>query len=195
MALTIDDGYCDECVAAYAAFAERSGMHMTFAPNGVYREIWERHAARLRPLVRKGQVQVANHTWSHPNLLRRSDQEVRSEIERNEAWIEDVFGITARPWFRPPFGNHNRRTDEIAAELGYTRILLWNGTLGDATPERPDELMALAVEHLREGKIVPGHANHPVVTNLFGEIEQLIRERGLKPVTIDEMFGTSRSTG
>jgi hypothetical protein len=34
-----------------------------------------------------------------------------------------------------------------------------------------------------------------VVTNLFGEIEQMISQRGLTPVTIDEMFGTSRSTG
>lgn len=193
-ALTIDDGYCDDCVAAYVAFAARSGIHLTFAPNGIYPP-WERHAASLRPLIEAGQVQIANHTWSHANLVRLSDQAVRTEIERNESWIQATFGITARPWFRPPYGNRNRRTDAVAANLGYSQILLWDGTLGDATPERPDELLALADQHLRAGKIVLGHANHPVVTNLFGELEQLIHARGLKPVTLDEMFGTSRVVG
>lgn len=194
VALTIDDGTCAECVAAYVAFATRSGIHITFAPNGTY-STWDRHADQLRPLIDAGQVQIANHTWSHPNLLRLSNQAIRTEIERNEDWIQETFGVTARPWFRPPFGNRNRNTDDVAASLGYTEILLWNGTLGDATPERPDELLALADEHLKAGKIVLGHANHPVVTNLFGDLESLIRERNLKPVTLDEMFGTSRAAG
>lgn len=40
-----------------------------------------------------------------------------------------------------------------------------------------------------------GHANHPTVIHLFDEIEQIIKERGLRPVTLDAMFGTSRATG
>jgi len=193
VALTIDDGYCDECVSAYIDFAEHSGIHLTFAPNGTYRQIWDKYASRLRDLAKTGQVQIANHTWSHKNVVGMSAASVRSEIERNEDWIQQSFGITARPWFRPPFGTHNSRSDEVAAGLGYTKILLWNGTLGDATPEKPEELMALAREHLQAGRIVLGHANHPEVNKHFGEIEQIISERGLKPVTLDEMFGTSRT--
>ena len=40
-----------------------------------------------------------------------------------------------------------------------------------------------------------GHANQPAVTHVFGEIEELIGERRVAPVTLDEMFGTSRATG
>ena len=195
IAITIDDGYCDECVSAYIDFAEQSGTHLTFAPNGAYRSIWDKYASRLKDLARAGQVQIANHTWSHRNLVGMSSGSIRSEIERNEDWIQQSFGTTARPWFRPPFGTHNGQSDAVAASLGYTKILLWNGTFGDATPERPEELMALASEHLQAGRIMLGHANHPVITHLFGEIQKIIADRGLKPVTLDEMFGTSRATG
>ncbi|MDQ6910681.1 MAG: polysaccharide deacetylase family protein, partial [Actinomycetota bacterium] len=168
VALTIDDGYCDECISAYVEFAEQSGIHLTFVPNGVYREKWDKYASRLRDLARKGQVQVANHTWSHRDVVKMPGISVRTEIQRNEDWIEESFGLTARPWFRPPFGSHNARSDAIAAGLGYTNILLWNGTFGDATVERPEEILALASEHLQPGKIVLGHANHPQIIPHFG---------------------------
>lgn len=195
IALTIDDGYCDECVAGYVDFAERTGIHITFSPNGRYAPVWAPHVARLRPLIEAEQVQIANHTWSHRNLLGLSDKAIRDDIERNEEWIQQTFGITARPWFRPPFGAHSRRTDQVAGTLGYTEIVMWNGSFGDATLERPQELLDLARRWLRPGTIMLGHANHPTVIHLFDEIQGIIAERGLQPVTLDAMFGTSRATG
>jgi peptidoglycan/xylan/chitin deacetylase (PgdA/CDA1 family) len=195
IALTIDDGYCKECVDAYVAFAQQSGIHLTFSPNGVYHGLWEPHATTLRPLIEAGQVQIGNHTYTHLNLTALSNARVRAELERNEQWIEATFGITARPWYRPPYGFHNSRTDAIAAELGYTKVLMWNGTFGDATVETPQELMAEAIDYLKPGTIILGHANHPTVIPLLGPIQALILQRGLEPVTLDEMFGTSRAMG
>jgi hypothetical protein len=193
--LTVDDGYCGECVAGYVDFAVRTGTQLSFLPNGTFAKFWTPHLERLRPLVAAGQVQVANHTWSHKNITRLADASVRDEIQRNEQWIEDSFGITGRPYFRPPFGMHDKRTDNIAGSLGYTRILLWNGTLGDATVEKPEELLALADKWMRAGAIVLGHANHPAVLGVFGQLRQLIAGRHLEPVTLDAMLGTSRATG
>ena len=195
VALTIDDGYCRECVAGYVAFAERTGIQLTFSPNGRFGDLWRPHTRVLRPLIAAGQVQIGNHTWSHPDLLRANDGAVRVEIERNEDWIQKTFGITARPYFRPPFGRHDRRVDELAGSLGYTSIMMWNGTLGDATVETPGELLGLADKWVRAGSIVLGHANHPTVLRLFDELQGLLARRALAPVTIDAMFGTSRAQG
>jgi peptidoglycan/xylan/chitin deacetylase (PgdA/CDA1 family) len=195
MALTIDDGYCAECVTGYVDFAERTGMRITFAPNGTFGDLWKPHADRLRRLIAAGQVQIGNHTWAHPDLVRLGAAAIREQIERNEEWIEKTFGITARPWFRPPYGNHNAEVDGIAAGLGYTNILLWNGTLGDATVEEPAELLSEARTWIQAGAIVLGHANHPTVLGLFDQLQQLIADRNLQPVTLDDMFGTSRAVG
>lgn len=134
IALTVDDGYCETCVDAYVAFARRTGTALTFSPNGTYHRIWDRYADRLRPLIEAGQVQIGNHTWTHGNLLRRSEPAIRGDIERNEEWIQRTFGITSRPWFRPPYGAHDARTDEIAGSLGYTKSSC--GTGRSATPGR-----------------------------------------------------------
>ena len=40
-----------------------------------------------------------------------------------------------------------------------------------------------------------GHANHPAVLGLFDQLMDLIHSRDLHPVTLDEMFGTSRAAG
>jgi peptidoglycan/xylan/chitin deacetylase (PgdA/CDA1 family) len=195
IALTIDDGYCKACVDGYVEIARRTGVALTFSPNGVFGPLWKPHAATLRPLIAAGQVQIGNHTWSHPDLRRLSSAAVSRQIERNEAWIEDIFGITARPYFRPPYGRHDRRIDEIAASLGFTTILMWNGTLGDATVETPQQLLGNALRWVQPGAIVLGHANHPTVLGVFDQLASLIAERSLVPATVDGLLGTSRAKG
>ena len=195
IAITIDDGYCQDCVDAYVAFALSSGIHITFSPNGAYQKYWNPHRETLRGLIEAGQVQIGNHTFSHLDLKKLSDQQIEAELERNEAWIETTFGITTRPWYRPPYGFHDERVDTVAGSLGYTNVLMWNGSFGDSNLLTPDVLMTQARKYLNAGVVMLGHANHPTVNQLFGQIEDLLRERNLRPVTLDEMFGTSRETG
>lgn len=195
MALTIDDGYDAAVVAAYVQFAQDTGIALTFGPNGVYAPIWERHAAALRPLLEAGQVQIQNHTFHHLRLTRLTDAKIRVELERNEDWVQRTFGTTTRPWWRPPYGFHNQRTDTVAAALGSTRTLMWNGSLGDARLLTPQVLLQQAERYLQPGTVMLGHANHQTVTGLYGRLVELIRQRHLTPQTLDQAFGTSRATG
>ncbi|HEY2763466.1 MAG TPA: polysaccharide deacetylase family protein [Pseudonocardiaceae bacterium] len=192
VALTIDDGYCNECVAGFVAFAQRTGIHLTFSPNGLYAHAWAPHAPVLTPLIEAGQVQIMNHTFNHFNLTRLAPARVRAELERNERWIAQTFATTTRPYYRPPFGFHNAVVDDIAADAGFDRVVMWNGSFGNATTVTPDYLMNQARRYLHPGVIMLGHANHDTVVGLLGEISQLVGERDLKPVTLDEMFGTRR---
>jgi peptidoglycan/xylan/chitin deacetylase (PgdA/CDA1 family) len=195
VAITIDDGYCAECAHAYAALAHATGIHITFNPNGCYGDIWTPLAKTLKPLIEAGQVQIANHTFNHLWLTNLADSQITAQLEQNEEWIEQTYGITGRPWWRPPYGAFDERTNELAASIGYTNVLMWNGSYGDSTLLRPRVLLKLAREYLRPGVVMLGHANHPTVTHLFPEIAKVIASRRLRPVTLDEMFGTSRSTG
>ena len=195
IAITVDDGYCNDCVAGYVDFAQRSGTHLSLSPNGLYAHAWEPHAPTLRPLIEAGQVQIINHTFSHPNLTKLPTARVRGELERNEAWIGRTFATTTRPYYRPPFGTHNPEVDATAAGLGLDQVVQWNGSFGDATLVSPGFLLAQARRYLQPGVILLGHANHPTVLGLFDQITQLIAQRQLQPVTLDEMFGTHRAPG
>jgi peptidoglycan/xylan/chitin deacetylase (PgdA/CDA1 family) len=188
--LTIDDGFCPECVAGYVDFAQRTGIHLTFSPNGMYNDAWAPHAPVLRPLIEAGQVQIINHTFSHPRLTWCDNSRINRELDRNEEWITRTFATYARPYYRPPFGFHNSRVDELAADLGFDRVVLWNGSFSDSTLITPEFLMSQARKYLYPGVIMLGHANHPTVLGLFDQITQLIADRHLHAVTLDEMFGT-----
>ena len=182
-------------VAGYVDFAQRTGIHLTFSPNGCYSRSWSPHAPVLRPLVAAGQLQIINHTFTHRDLRHLADKDIRGELERNDDWVVSTFGTTTRPYYRPPFGFHGTRIDGLAGELGYTRTVLWDGSFSDSETVTPEFLMDQARKYLQPGVINLGHANHPTVLGLFEQIAQLIRDRQLTPVTLDEMFGTSRAAG
>jgi peptidoglycan/xylan/chitin deacetylase (PgdA/CDA1 family) len=195
IALTIDDGFDAETVAAYVKMAVDTGIALTFNPVGRLAHTWEPHAKALAPLVERGQVQIGNHTYHHLDLRKLSDARVRSEIEQNEEWIERTFKVTARPYLRPPSGLHDTRVNEIAGSLGYTKLLLWDGSFEDAVTVSAQALLANAQAALQAGAIVVGHANVETVTRLYPQIIELIKERHLQPVTLDQMFATSRVAG
>lgn len=190
IALTVDDGTCADCVAGYAQFADRSGVHLTFSPNGAYARQWEPQAPVLRPLIDCGQVQMINHTFTHHDLTAASEAQIRDELERNEAWAQRVFGVATAPYFRPPFGKHNADVDGAAAAAGFDRVVMWDGSFSDSKEITPEFLMAQARKYLEPGVIMLGHANHRTVLGLFDEILDVIKERRLEPVTLHEMFGT-----
>jgi peptidoglycan/xylan/chitin deacetylase (PgdA/CDA1 family) len=189
VALTIDDGTDSAVVAAYLEFIKASGIRLTFFPNGVYPS-WTDHAAILRPLVDSGQVQLGNHTWSHPNLLTLGDAEVADEVSRNEQFLTNMFGVSGKPFLRPPYGSHSDRTDRITADLGYWVTTMWYGSFGDSALLSEAQLLANAREWLRPRRLVIGHANHPMISRLYPQIVEILRERSLQTVTLNDVFIT-----
>jgi peptidoglycan-N-acetylglucosamine deacetylase len=194
VALTVDDGFCAGCVSGYVAFVQRSGIHLTFSPNGCYAHAWTPHAPALRPLIHQGQLQLMNHTFTHRSLPGLPAATVREELERNEDWITRTFATTTRPYYRPPFGRHNPEVNATAAAAGFDRVVLWNGSYSDSELITPQFLMGQARKYLAPRGIVLGHANHPTVLGLFDQLLELITQRALTPTTLDEMFGTRRPT-
>ncbi len=189
VALTIDDGFNPVAVAGYVGFASRTSIPLSFAPNGMYRNVWNQHADTIRQLIESGQVTMVNHTWSHRSIRTLSDAALRADVERNDDWVSRTFGVTTRPWFRPPYGEHNERSRAVLAELGYSRILMWSGSVGDARMGiTAGELIAAARQAIQPGAVVLGHANQAVVVSLYGELERLIAQRALVPVTVKTMF-------
>lgn len=189
IALTIDDGTNSEVVASFIAFAAETGTRLTFFPNGCYRS-WEDNAKALRPLIESGQVAMGNHTWSHPDLTTLGDREVAEEIARNRDFLRSVFGVTDSPFFRPPFGAHDERIDRISADAGHPTVVMWDGTLGDSRVLTPAELMTSAREWFSGQRIIVGHANHRTVTGLYDELLGLVAERGLRTVTLADVWAT-----
>ena len=187
LALTVDDGVSSEVVQAYTQFAKDTGIRLTYFVNGVYSS-WSDHADLLRPLVDDGQIQLANHTWLHPNLTKLPLVAVAEEFRHNHDFLWKTYGVDVRPYFRPPYGAHNAHVDEVAGELGYTVNTLWTGDLGDQVVMSETDIVKMAEVYFNPQAVVIGHLNHMPVTNVYGQLVDIIRARKLRTVTLDDVF-------
>jgi peptidoglycan/xylan/chitin deacetylase (PgdA/CDA1 family) len=187
LAFTVDDGVNSAVVAAFGQFCRDTGTRLTFFANGANAS-WSDNAAALRPMVDSGQIQIANHTWSHPYLNRISLTAVHDQIQRNADFLRNTYGADGTPFFRPPYGVHTPDTDRVAADLGYTTIAMWSGTVGDSRPENEANLVAAATRSFAPQQIVLAHANLPTITHCFSQLSQLIADRNLQTVTLNDVF-------
>jgi peptidoglycan/xylan/chitin deacetylase (PgdA/CDA1 family) len=188
MALTVDDGVSVPVVGAFAQFAHDTGTRLTFFINGA-NSSWSVNAPALRPMVDSGQVQMANHTWSHPHLNRIGLAAVADQIRRNADFLNNTYGTDGTPFFRPPYGVHNADTDRVAADQGYSTITMWSGDLLDWRPESQTALIANANKYFQPGQIVLTHANLPTITGSYSQLLDLIHSRNLQTVTLNDVFG------
>ena len=186
LALTIDDGTSVTVVGAFAQFCQDSGTRLTFFVNGV-NSSWSVNAPALRPMVDTGQIQMGNHTWSHPYLNRIRHSAVADQLSRNADFLKNTYGTDGTPYWRPPYGVHNADIDRVAADLGYTTITLWSGDIGNPVPDE-SSLIAAASRSFQPQQIVIGHANLPTVTHCFPQLLDLIHSRNLQTVTLNDVF-------
>ncbi len=187
LALTVDDGVNTEVVRAYTQFAKDTGVRLTFFVNGTY-DSWTDNMALLRPLVESGQIQLGNHTWSHPDLTTLSKSEIAQQLTRNDEFLKKTYGIGAKPYWRPPYAKHNATVDAVAAELGYTVPVLWSGSLSDSTLITEEYIVKMADQYFIPQAIVIGHLNHLPVTHVYPQLVEIIRARDLRTVTFNDVF-------
>ncbi|WP_194948016.1 polysaccharide deacetylase family protein [Actinomyces trachealis] len=187
VAITIDDGASTEVVDALLDFSQVSGVRLTFFVTSCYSS-WTDCRTKLLSLVESGQVQLANHTVNHEDLTSLSEQDVVREVEGCEKFLRNTYGLTGAPFIRPPYGARDEWTDAVCAKLGYTTPTMWYGTFGDHRILTPEELLAEARNWLLAQHIVIGHANLPTITHTFGGLVEILRERSLQTVTLDDVF-------
>lgn len=149
---------------------------------------WRLNADVLRPMVDSGQIQLGNHTWSHPNITRLSSSDLTDQIRRNKDFLVNTYGVDGTPYFRPPYGRHNGNTDQVATDLGYPTITLWSATIGDSRPINETDLIAAATQSFTPQQIVLGHANLPTITRTYDQLLGIIQGRNLQTVTLADVF-------
>ncbi|KNC17820.1 hypothetical protein AC792_13305 [Arthrobacter sp. RIT-PI-e] len=187
LAWTVDDGSDAEVVRLYIDFARTTGTRLTFFLNGSY-PAWSQHARLLQPLVASGQIQLGNHTWSHADLTGLDDAGIVDELQRNHDFIVSTYGIDPRPYYRPPYGYRDGRTDAAAASIGYTCPVMWYGSLADSGLRTDQEIIDLAHRWFQPAHIVIGHLNFLPVTRVFPHLHQLLTDRALTTITLDDLF-------
>ncbi len=189
VALTFDDGVCAACAARIIHTLARTGAHATIFPNGRYSRSWDPLAPAIRRLVADGQLTIGNHTFLHHDAREESAEAFRADLANDEAWVERTFGVSARPFFRPPYGAYDSETLAVAGEAGYTKVIMWSGTAADSSPRTVGYILDAIRHWARPGAIILMHANYPPTSLALPLILAILRQRGLRPVTLEQLLG------
>src|SRR5437016_7815754 len=131
--------------------------------------------------------EIGNHSWSHPNLAKMSQESVRSQLQRTDVAIKNATG--ERPTLmRPPYGSiTDREKHWIHDEFGY-RIILWDVDPYDWKRPGPAVVRNRILKETRPGSIVLSHDIHPGTIEAMPSTLDALEAKGLKFVTVSELI-------
>ena len=183
IALTFDDGPNQKLTPRLLDLLAQHHLHVTFFVVG---ENAAEHPEILQRAVREGH-EIGNHSWSHPNLAKMSEENVRSQIKRTEEAIANAIG--SRPTlFRPPYGSvtaHQKRF--IHDDLGY-EIILWEVDPLDWKNPGPNVVSSRILKDTRPGSIILAHDIHPQTIQAMPATLTELEAKGFKFVTVSELL-------
>lgn len=135
VAITFDDGFRSVVHNALPELSQRKIPCAIFCPTGSWgaRPSWIRKPthpswhesvlsqAELRSVAEDPLVTVGSHSISHPNFLRLSESDAKSELEQSRTELESVTDRPVR-LFSFPHGAHNQRLVDLARAAGYQGV-------------------------------------------------------------------------
>ena len=189
VALTFDDAPDDVFTPRVLDVLKREGVKATFFCVG---NRIEAHPDVMRRIVAEGHV-VGNHSYSHANLPKLSDERFREEIRKTDRLIRQYTGYTPS-FVRPPYGNITAEQIKWLASQK-RKIVGWNVDSLDWKSLSREEVATNILAHVKPGSIILQHSAGGTGEDLTGTVEALpeviakLRKDGVRFVTIDRMLG------
>lgn len=137
--------------------------------------------------------ELANHSYTHPNLTFLPPDAVRKELCRTSVVVRDLIGKRPR-FYRPPGGNFNGATADAASALGmHGAYWTVDAYKFENPPFTANDVTKFVLKKVRPGSIILMH-NAPENTILaLPEIFRTLREQGYEFVTMSELVQRSQS--
>jgi peptidoglycan/xylan/chitin deacetylase (PgdA/CDA1 family) len=185
IALTFDDGPYPVFTPLLLDELEQLDVHATFFLIGRDAAQWPELAQRIE----SDGNEIADHTYTHPNLDQESDAQVRREIEMGGRVLYGlVHDRAVFEFFRPPHGRYTPATVKVAQSLGY-KTILWNDDAGDW---RPTVTAAGLERHLEEHATAPEivllHSGRLATIQMLPQVVERFRAAGYTFVTVGQLL-------
>jgi peptidoglycan/xylan/chitin deacetylase (PgdA/CDA1 family) len=135
--------------------------------------------------------EIGNHSWTHPQLSKLSDDRVTAEITKTQDAIKDASGFTPTI-LRPPYGAITARQREwIESKFGLS-IILWSIDPFDWKRPGASVITQRILSQVRPGAIILSHDIHKQTVDAMPATLDGLIAKGYKFVTVTQLIAMNK---
>ena len=178
IALTFDDGPHPVCTKKLLDGLRERGVKATFFLIG---KNIEGNEALVRQMEQDGHL-IGNHTWSHVDITKMSDEQACEEITKTSSLVRSITGHDTE-YIRPPFGAWNKNL-----ECGFAMFpVMWTIDPLDWKIQNTERIVEQVTAEARENAIILLHDCYAASVEAAFQIVDRLEEQGYEFVTADQL--------
>lgn len=187
IAMTFDDGPSPETTPRLLDILKQRNIKATFFMIG---QNAERNPAIVKRILAEGH-EIGNHSWTHPQLSKLSDDRVTEEINKTQNAIKDASGYTP-VLMRPPYGAITaRQKDWIEKQFGLN-VIIWSVDPFDWKRPGASVIEERILAGARPGAIVLSHDIHKQTVDAMPATLDALAAKGFKFVTVSQLIAMNK---
>lgn len=182
--LTFDNGYENGFTPAILDVLRTKKVPAAFFVTGHY---LKDQPELVKRMAAEGHI-VGNHSWSHPDMTRISNEKLREELEKVKSEVNRLTGQQAT-FLRPPRGIFNNRTLAESHAQGYVNVF-WSVAYKDwdTNVQRGAQYAHQQVlKQLHPGAVILLHSVSKDNTEALGSIIDEARKQGYAFKSLDDL--------
>ncbi len=187
VALTFDDGPKPGMTEPLLQILVEQKIPATFFVIG-------RHVTEFPELTKQisdAGMEIANHSYSHPNLTKISVMDAAAELMRTQTAIARVTGKFPR-YMRPPGGNWNKSLAAIVKYWGLTACM-WSVDAYGAEIVSAQQVADTVLAQVHPGSIILMHNGKMSTIQALPTILSELKRRGYKFATVGDLVRRLKS--
>lgn len=188
--LTFDAGYENGYTPAILDALKKHDVKAAFFIVGHY---LEEEPELVKRMIKEGHI-VGNHTFSHPDMSKISDEKsFGKELTSLEEMYKQVTGQDMQKYYRPPQGKFNEDNLAMANDMGYKTIfwsLAYVDWYKDKQPAKEQAFEKL-LPRIHPGAVVLLHSTSKTNAEILDELLTKWEEAGYTFKTLDDLTSVS----
>lgn len=179
IALTFDDGPSDQTTPKVLDILKSQNVPATFFMLGQQVEKFPKIAQQIK----ENGHELGDHSYSHPDLVTLSEDEIRKQIENTEIAIYKATGSLPKS-VRPPYGSVNAT---IAPTIGLP-VSQWSIDSFDWKSHNAQKITAEIRNQAFNGGIILMHDIHPETVEALPTVINNLKKDGYEFLTVSQIL-------
>jgi peptidoglycan/xylan/chitin deacetylase (PgdA/CDA1 family) len=187
IAMTFDDGPHAENTPRLLDMLKQRGIKATFFVVG---QCAAEYPDIMKRIVTEGH-EIANHSWSHPQLSKMGEGSVTDQLQRTHDVIEQTTGVAAKI-MRPPYGAFTANQRNWAFHKWGYKTILWDVDPLDWKVRNAEHVKNVILKDTVNGSIILSHDIHKSTVDAMPGTLDGLTAKGFKFVTVSDLLAMDR---